>query len=174
MVFGWMWPDLYCRPLAHHRSKTKHARTQRESAPYGTILNSGNNKDKKKRFQMKKKRANSQFGLYFLSCLFRQRVKPSVCLRPNKGVKLFLCLLSCITTRLRMCTCVCRLPSSNEVTKPRQTAAPRARFRLHCYHGNTGRDNQQPTSAWRYSFTKFSAPTLCLHSSSQWPCSKIY
>lgn len=38
---------FYCRPLVHCRSKTKLTHTQRESAPYGTILSSRQNKDRK-------------------------------------------------------------------------------------------------------------------------------
>lgn len=106
----------------------------------------------KKWFQMKKEKANCQFGLHFLPSLFRLRAKLFVCLCLSKGLKLSLCLLSHVTTRLRMCTCVCRLPSPTEVTKPCQTAAPRAHLQPRCYHRNTGRDNSRPlrdgTAAW--------------------------
>lgn len=149
-VFGRMWPEPYCRPLAQHHSKTKHTHTQRESAPYGTILNSKTKK--KKWFQMKnKKQIVNLASIFFPLCLDKEQ-NFLFCFRLNKAVKLFLCLLSYLTTRLRMCTCVCRLPFLKKVTKPCQTAAPRAHLHRHCYHGNTGRDDSQPlcdgTAAW--------------------------
>lgn len=102
-VFKQMWPGLRHWPLACHRSKTEHTHTQRESAPCGTILNCRQNKEKNM-IRNQKLNSNQQFGLCFLSTQKRS----GLC--SNERVKLFLCFWSCLPSRLRMCSCMCRLP----------------------------------------------------------------
>lgn len=102
-LFGRMWPDLYCRPLAQYRSKIKHTHIQSESVPYGTILKSRDRKNDSK-WNTKQIINLASFSFFCVKTLFY-----------FLWIKLFLCLLSCLTTRLRMCTCMCRLPSHEKL-----------------------------------------------------------
>lgn len=167
-VFGRMWPDPDRRPLAHHRSKTKHTRTQRESAPYGTILNSKQNKDIKKGIQIKtiKKQMFNLASVFLPLCLHKEQNFLFVPIKESSS--------SCACFHISQQGWV-RLPSAKEVTKLCWTTAPHAHL-WHCYHGNTGRDDSQPIcdSTATCSFVSLLLTSAhCLDDSSLWPRSKL-
>lgn len=74
-VFKEMWPGLCHWPLACHRSKTKHRHTQRESAPCGTILDSGQ-KQRQEKTKDPKSKVKFESAIWSMFSFHTEKVWP--------------------------------------------------------------------------------------------------